>query len=132
MSGISLTQVFAGLMFVTLLSSDVISCAFEYQSQQNHSVFFYEEGEFYVGGSDFVLKLDADDCHVVEVSVFQSFLQTAAYSLILIKLSCGLFMGSQYVGLHGNDAAGLTDGHDRNLSQMGLVTHITDMSFKLS
>lgn len=52
-----------------LYSSDILSGGFKYQVHQNHSVFFYHEDseEMYVGGTDFVLKLDADDYHVIEV-----------------------------------------------------------------
>ncbi|XP_039989057.1 semaphorin-7A [Xiphias gladius] len=51
-----------------LLSKDTVSGAFEYQVYQNHSVFFYHEdsGEMYVGGNDFVLKLDMDDYGIAE------------------------------------------------------------------
>lgn len=46
-----------------LLCKDVVTGAFEYQTIQNHSVFLYLEDskELYVGGTDFVLKLDVDD-----------------------------------------------------------------------
>ncbi|XP_073328805.1 semaphorin-7A [Pagrus major] len=51
-----------------VLSKDIINDGFEYQVHQNHSVFFYHEDseEMYVGGTDFVLKLDVDDYHVIE------------------------------------------------------------------
>ncbi|XP_068579641.1 semaphorin-7A [Cebidichthys violaceus] len=51
-----------------LLSEDINSGGFEYQVYQNHSVFFYHEDseQMYVGGTDFVLKLDVDDYHVIE------------------------------------------------------------------
>ncbi|XP_076589062.1 semaphorin-7A isoform X2 [Chaetodon auriga] len=41
---------------------------FEYQVYQNHTVLFYHEDskEMYVGGTDFVLKLNADDYHIIE------------------------------------------------------------------
>ncbi|XP_070829118.1 semaphorin-7A isoform X2 [Chaetodon trifascialis] len=41
---------------------------FEYQVSQNHTVLFYHEDseEMYVGGTDFVLKLDAGDYHIIE------------------------------------------------------------------
>lgn len=46
-----------------------ISVGLEYQINQNHSVLFYEEGsdELYLGGNDFILKLNVDDFHVIEV-----------------------------------------------------------------
>ncbi|XP_036962445.1 semaphorin-7A [Acanthopagrus latus] len=51
-----------------VLSKDIINGGFEYQVRQNHSVFLYHEDseEMYVGGTDFVLKLDVDDFHVIE------------------------------------------------------------------
>ncbi|XP_059191987.1 semaphorin-7A [Centropristis striata] len=51
-----------------LLDKDIIKGVFEYQDHQNHSVFFYHEEseEMYVGGTDFVLKLDVDDYHIIE------------------------------------------------------------------
>lgn len=51
-----------------LVIKDILSGGFKYQVHQNHSVFFYHEDseEMYVGGTDFVLKLDADDYHVIE------------------------------------------------------------------
>ncbi|XP_075946025.1 semaphorin-7A [Anarhichas minor] len=51
-----------------LLSKDTNSGGFEYQIYQNHSVFFYhgDSEQMYVGGTDFVLKLDVDDYHVIE------------------------------------------------------------------
>lgn len=51
--------------------SDIISGGFEYQVHQNHTVFFYHEDseEMYVGGTDFVLQLDVDDYHIIEVGV---------------------------------------------------------------
>lgn len=51
-----------------LLRKDVNSGGFEYQVCQNHSVFFSHENseQMYVGGTDFVLKLDVDDYHIIE------------------------------------------------------------------
>lgn len=51
-----------------LLSKDILSVGLEYQINQNHSVLFYEEGsdELYLGGNDFILKLNVDDFHVIE------------------------------------------------------------------
>ncbi|XP_034734083.1 semaphorin-7A isoform X1 [Etheostoma cragini] len=51
-----------------LLTKDIINDVFEYQVYQNHSVFFYHDNfeEMYVGGTDFVLKLDVDDYHIIE------------------------------------------------------------------
>lgn len=54
-----------------LLTKDIISGGLEYQVYQNHSVFFYHEdsGEMYVGGTDFVLKIDVDghtNNHIIE------------------------------------------------------------------
>ncbi|KAM3609607.1 uncharacterized protein V6R79_017694 [Siganus canaliculatus] len=51
-----------------VLSKDVISADFEYQVQQNNSVFYYhgDSEEMYVGGTDFVLKLDINDFHNIE------------------------------------------------------------------
>ncbi|XP_068459717.1 semaphorin-7A [Clinocottus analis] len=49
-----------------LLRKDINSGGFEYQVHQNHSVFFCHEEHMYVGGTDFVLKLDLDDYHVIE------------------------------------------------------------------
>ncbi|XP_023278220.1 semaphorin-7A [Seriola lalandi dorsalis] len=51
-----------------LLCKDTVSGGFEYQVCQNHSVLFHHEDseEMYIGGTDFVLKLDMDDYHVIE------------------------------------------------------------------
>ncbi|XP_060891410.1 semaphorin-7A [Labrus mixtus] len=51
-----------------LLSKDIISAGFEYHVPQNHSVFYYQKDfeEMYVGGTDFVLKLDVEDYHIIE------------------------------------------------------------------
>ncbi|CAK6950988.1 semaphorin-7A [Scomber scombrus] len=51
-----------------LLTKDIISGGFEYNVSQNHSVFFYHEDsdEMYVGGTDFVLKLDVTNNHIIE------------------------------------------------------------------
>lgn len=49
--------------------ADILSVGLEYQINQNHSVLFYEEGsdELYLGGNDFILKLNVDDFHIIEV-----------------------------------------------------------------
>lgn len=51
-----------------LLSKDTVSGGFTYQVHQNHSVFFHHEDseEMYIGGTDFVLKLDMNDYNVIE------------------------------------------------------------------
>ncbi|XP_042352112.1 semaphorin-7A [Plectropomus leopardus] len=51
-----------------LFKKDILSGGFKYQVHQNHSVLFYHEDsdEMYVGGTDFVFKLDAGDYHVIE------------------------------------------------------------------
>uniref|UniRef100_UPI0037E8D477 semaphorin-7A n=1 Tax=Semicossyphus pulcher TaxID=241346 RepID=UPI0037E8D477 len=51
-----------------LLSKDIVSGGFVYNVSQNHSVFFYQKDyeEMYVGGTNFVLKLDMDDYHIIE------------------------------------------------------------------
>ncbi|KAM3869937.1 semaphorin-7A [Diretmus argenteus] len=38
----------------------------EYPIYQNHTVFFLHEDELYVGGTDFVLKIDVDDNRIIE------------------------------------------------------------------
>lgn len=50
----------------------MINAGLEYQVLQNHSVFFYHENsdDLYVGGTDFVFKLDVDQCDIIEVSDF--------------------------------------------------------------
>ena len=57
---------------IIIFSSDITSGGLEYQVHQNHSLFFYHDDseEMYVGGTDFVLKLDVDDYHVKEVGCF--------------------------------------------------------------
>ncbi|CAN9499339.1 unnamed protein product [Ophioblennius macclurei] len=52
-----------------LLMKDIIKGAYEYTTIQNHSVFLYQEHskELYVGGTNFVLKLDVDDYHIIEM-----------------------------------------------------------------
>ncbi|XP_034032330.1 semaphorin-7A [Thalassophryne amazonica] len=51
-----------------LLLRDIISGGFEHATDQNHSVLFHQEdsGELYIGGTNFVLKLNLDDCRVIE------------------------------------------------------------------
>ncbi|XP_028286865.1 semaphorin-7A [Parambassis ranga] len=51
-----------------LLSNDINSGGYVYQSHQRHSVFLYQEDteELYVGGTDFVLKLNLDNYRVIE------------------------------------------------------------------
>lgn len=51
-----------------VLYRDMINAGFEYPALQNHSVFFYHENsdDLYVGGTDFVFKLDMDHCHMIE------------------------------------------------------------------
>ncbi|KAI3376437.1 hypothetical protein L3Q82_016899, partial [Scortum barcoo] len=53
-----------------LLSKDIISGGFEYQVHQNHTVFFCHGDSMYVGGTDFVLQLDVNDYHIIEVGKF--------------------------------------------------------------
>lgn len=70
--------------------SDIISGGFEYQVHQKHTVFFYHEDseEMYVGGTDFVLQLDVDDYHIIEVGVSGL---THFEPLFLILLFCLLY-----------------------------------------
>lgn len=103
----TLTNILAGLCdSVTLvLPSDITNGVFQYPVRQNHTVLYYQEDveEMYVGGTDFVLKLDVNDYHIIEVSVFGAnrfwtrlFLSFCfAVSLTHIKLSNALLMGSQ-------------------------------------
>ncbi|XP_034443600.1 semaphorin-7A [Hippoglossus hippoglossus] len=51
-----------------LLSKGTVGGGFEYQEQQKHSVLYYHEdsADMYVGGTDFVLKLDMDDNNIKE------------------------------------------------------------------
>ncbi|CAJ1056639.1 LOW QUALITY PROTEIN: semaphorin-7A [Xyrichtys novacula] len=51
-----------------LLIKDILGGGFAYTVPQNHSVFFYQTDyeEMYVGGTDFVLKLDVNDYHIIE------------------------------------------------------------------
>ncbi|XP_057693550.1 semaphorin-7A isoform X2 [Corythoichthys intestinalis] len=51
-----------------LLSQDVIKGTFSYPVHQNHTILFYHEdsGEIYVGGTDFVYKLDLDRYQISE------------------------------------------------------------------
>lgn len=51
-----------------LLIKDIIKSPFKYETPQDHSVFLYQEDsrELYVGGTDFVLKLDMDHNHIIE------------------------------------------------------------------
>ncbi len=75
-------------MAFLLFSSDIISGGFEYQVSQNHTVYFYHEDseEMYVGGTDFVLHLDVDDYHIIEVGV--SVLFYFAYFITCGKCTC--------------------------------------------
>ncbi|XP_035498125.1 semaphorin-7A isoform X2 [Scophthalmus maximus] len=52
-----------------LLSNGTVSVVFEYEEYQKHLVFFQHENstEMYVGGTDFVLRLDTDDYHIKEI-----------------------------------------------------------------
>lgn len=51
-----------------LLHKDITSGGFEYPEYQNHSVFLYQvdSEELYVGGTDFVLRIDVNDYHIIE------------------------------------------------------------------
>ncbi|KAM4733932.1 semaphorin-7A [Anableps anableps] len=51
-----------------LLNPDIIIGRYEYEVHQKHSVFLYQEAEqeLYVGGTDMVLQLDANNYHVKE------------------------------------------------------------------
>ncbi|XP_029379712.1 semaphorin-7A [Echeneis naucrates] len=51
-----------------LLRKDTVSGGFAYQVYQNHTIFFYNEDseEMYIGGTDFVIKLNTSDYHVIE------------------------------------------------------------------
>ncbi|XP_028306966.1 semaphorin-7A isoform X2 [Gouania willdenowi] len=49
-----------------LLSKDAISGGFKYQYIQNHSVLYQDSQELYVGGTDYVLKLDGDNYNIIE------------------------------------------------------------------
>ncbi|XP_033941057.1 semaphorin-7A isoform X1 [Pseudochaenichthys georgianus] len=51
-----------------LLSKGINCGGFEYPVYQKHSVFFYHEDseEMYVGGTNFVLKLDVEGSHIME------------------------------------------------------------------
>ncbi|XP_077566740.1 semaphorin-7A-like [Stigmatopora nigra] len=51
-----------------LLTQDIIRGTFAYPLHQNHTILFYHEdsGEFYVGGTDFVYKLDLDRYQIAE------------------------------------------------------------------
>lgn len=52
-----------------LFPVDIISDQYKYEVNQNHSVFYLEEErELYVGGTDFVIKLNASNYRVIEVS----------------------------------------------------------------
>lgn len=72
------------LLFFSGITNDV----FEYQVYQNHSVFFYHDDyeEMYVGGTDFVLKLDVDNYHIIEVGVSEliDFELIFSFCLVLI------------------------------------------------
>ncbi|XP_056138133.1 semaphorin-7A isoform X2 [Lampris incognitus] len=64
-----------------VLSPDRICGRLEYPVYQNHTVFFHRDGsdELYVGGTDYVLKINVDDNQVIEglcynvVTVIQEF-----------------------------------------------------------
>uniref|UniRef100_A0A1A7YT47 Semaphorin 7A n=1 Tax=Iconisemion striatum TaxID=60296 RepID=A0A1A7YT47_9TELE len=51
-----------------LLITGLTKGGYIYDAHQNHSVFLYQEDsdELYVGGTDFVLKLDGNDYHILE------------------------------------------------------------------
>ncbi|XP_072242009.1 semaphorin-7A [Leuresthes tenuis] len=50
------------------LSKEIFRAGFHYEVSQKHSVFSYQEDseELYVGGTDFVLRLDVNDHHIIE------------------------------------------------------------------
>lgn len=94
-------------------SSDIVGGEFEHRVKQNHTVFFYHEdsGEMYVGGTDFVLKLDVDNYCFKEVGVspqtdfdplflilifsFSFFYHLRNMNLIFVKLSQDLLTNSE-------------------------------------
>lgn len=51
-----------------VLTRDITIDVYEYQVSQKHTVVLYHEdsGEMYVGGTNFVLKIDVDDYHIIE------------------------------------------------------------------
>ncbi|XP_068595551.1 semaphorin-7A [Brachionichthys hirsutus] len=62
------TPIFGSADNPRILIKDSITDGFQYQVYQNHSVFLYLEDseEMYVGGTDFVLKIDVDSYHIIE------------------------------------------------------------------
>ncbi|KAM9754607.1 semaphorin-7A [Menidia menidia] len=50
------------------LSKEILRAGLRYEVNQIHSVFSYHEDsdELFVGGTDFVLKLDVNDCRIIE------------------------------------------------------------------
>ena len=75
---------------LSFLCSDRINGQLPYPCTQNHSVFFLPEDsdELYVGGTDFVLKIDVDNNSVIEVGHFRS-LNSFIYILINLVASIG-------------------------------------------
>ncbi|XP_071752620.2 semaphorin-7A [Centroberyx gerrardi] len=51
-----------------ILSQDIINGRLEYAVHQNHTVFFHHDdsNELYVGGTDFVIKVDVDNNRIIE------------------------------------------------------------------
>ena len=108
--GVHFIHILPGLKYDNVIHlfsplSDIINGGFEYQVRQNHSVFLYHEDseEMYVGGTGFVLKLDVDDFHIIEVGVFWTLdMYLLSYLFYCVTplttwSSCfnGLFMSSQ-------------------------------------
>ncbi|XP_061773090.1 semaphorin-7A isoform X3 [Nerophis ophidion] len=62
------TPTFGSKNIPRLLRKDVIRGGFKYPVHQNHTILCYHEesGEMYVGGSDFVLKLDSDGYQITK------------------------------------------------------------------
>ncbi|XP_061630479.1 semaphorin-7A [Phyllopteryx taeniolatus] len=62
------TPTFGSKNIPRLLRKDVIQGRFDFPVYQNHTVLFYHEdsGEFYIGGTNFVFKLDLDRFQIIK------------------------------------------------------------------
>ncbi|XP_038124805.1 semaphorin-7A isoform X2 [Cyprinodon tularosa] len=49
-----------------LLFPDIINGRYQHEVNQTHTVFFYKDQYLYVGGMDFVIKLNTNDFHVIK------------------------------------------------------------------
>lgn len=86
-------QVLVVRITVWCSSTDIVTDAYKYQEYQNNTVFYSNNSEeMYVGGTDFILRLDTNEFKVLEVGLYTVF--SRIYDVLLV--SCSRWGESQY------------------------------------